>query len=98
MKPFLVCLLTLSCGLYALGQDSLNVRRLGIAFTDQWTTAMAVTVQGNFAYVAADEWGLRILDVSDPSNPVQAGFYDAPEYAEGVAVSGIYAYVAYGAS
>jgi len=40
--------------------------------------------------------GLRIINISDPSAPVEAGFYDtdASEYYRGVAVSGIYAYLA----
>ena len=37
---------------------------------------------------------LRIIDVSDPAHPTEAGFYDTPGYAEGVAVSGNYVYVA----
>jgi hypothetical protein len=39
---------------------------------------------------------LRIIDVSVPSAPVEAGFYDSPGYAYGVAVTGSYAYVADG--
>jgi hypothetical protein len=40
-----------------------------------------------YAYVA-DAWsGVRIVDVSDPSTPVEVGFYDAPGNATGVAVA-----------
>jgi hypothetical protein len=35
-----------------------------------------------------------VVNVSDPSNPYEEGFYDTPGNAHGVAVSGIYAYVA----
>ena len=52
-----------------------------------------VALQGNYAYVAA-QGALIIFDISNPSNPVQVGFYDTPGSAEGVAVSGSYAYVA----
>jgi len=34
--------------------------------------------------------------VSDPHHPIETGYYDIPGYAYGVAVAGIYAYVAYG--
>ena len=55
-----------------------------------------VYVSGNYAYVAATEkGGLRILDVSNPSNPVEVGFYDTWDV-RGVYVSGDYAYVAAG--
>ncbi len=45
-------------------------------------------------YIAEGRIGLRILDVSDPSNPQQVGFYDTPGSAMDVFVSGDYAYVA----
>ncbi len=35
-----------------------------------------------------------MVDVSDPAQPREVGFYDTPGYAEGVAVSGSYIYVA----
>jgi len=35
-------------------------------------------------------------DVSDPEAPFEAGFYDTPGYAHGVAAAGGYAYVADG--
>jgi hypothetical protein len=38
--------------------------------------------------------GLRVVDVSTPSAPVEAGFYDTPGSADGVAAAGGYAYVA----
>jgi hypothetical protein len=44
--------------------------------------------------VAAYSSGLRIVNVSDPSNPVEIGFCSTPNIALGVAVSGSYAYVA----
>jgi hypothetical protein len=53
-----------------------------------------VTVAGNYAYVADDDSGLRIVDVSNPAAPSEAGFYDTPGYAWGVAVAGNTAYVA----
>lgn len=48
---------------------------------------------GDYAYVADGPAGLRIMDVSDPANPVEVGFYDTPEIgAASVVVVGDYAY------
>jgi len=55
-----------------------------------------VAVSGGYAYVAAIEYGLRVIDVSTPSAPVEVGFLDTLQEAWGVAVSGSYAYVAWG--
>ena len=51
---------------------------------------------GSYAYIADDLAGLRIIDISNPSNPFEVGNYDTPGYAHGVAVADSYAYVADG--
>ncbi|WP_371803311.1 LVIVD repeat-containing protein [Candidatus Lokiarchaeum ossiferum] len=33
-------------------------------------------VQDQYLYIASSAWGLEIVDISDPSNPTQAGRYD----------------------
>jgi hypothetical protein len=53
-----------------------------------------VAVAGSYAYVADGYSGLRVIDVSDPTDPQERGYYDTPGRAEGVAVCGSYAYVA----
>ena len=57
---------------------------------------IGVAVAGNYAYVADYDAGLRIINVSDPAAPTEAGFYDTPGSARGVAVAGNYAYIADG--
>jgi DNA-binding beta-propeller fold protein YncE len=57
-----------------------------------------VAVTGNYAYVADEGSGLRIINVSNPATPTEVGFYDTPGWAQGVAVAGNYAYVADGGS
>ena len=47
-----------------------------------------------FAYVAADEAGLLIVDVSVPTKPRLASTYDTPGFARSVALSGTLAYIA----
>jgi hypothetical protein len=56
-----------------------------------------VAVAGRFAYVANEQGGLRIIDISDLSNPHETGYYtpwSEWHLANNVAVSGQYAYVA----
>jgi len=55
---------------------------------------LGVYVQDSLAYVADDYSGLRIIDVSVPSSPIEVGFYDTPDEAKGVYVQGGLAYVA----
>ncbi|HIE25887.1 TPA: hypothetical protein EYP66_01210 [Candidatus Poribacteria bacterium] len=40
-----------------------------------------IAVVSGYAYVADDESGLRVVDVSNPENPYEIGFYDTPGYA-----------------
>jgi len=58
----------------------------------------SVAVVGSYAYVAAVHSGLRIINVSDPAAPTEAGSHDMWWVALGVAVAGNYAYVATGES
>jgi len=53
-----------------------------------------IAVVDTIAYVTARNAGLRVLDVSDPQNPQEVGFYDTPGQAWRLAVVGNYAYVA----
>jgi hypothetical protein len=47
-------------------------------------------------YAAAGEAGLRVIDIADPTTPLEVGSFDTPGHANGVHVDGIYAYVADG--
>jgi hypothetical protein len=53
-----------------------------------------VFVQGNYAYCAASQAGLDIIDISNPENPVKIGNCDTPGSATGVYLKGNYIYVA----
>jgi len=55
--------------------------------------ASAVMVSGDYAYVACNNSGLQIFDISNPAEPSWIGEYDLG-YAEDVFISGNYAYVA----
>lgn len=41
-------------------------------------------VKGNFIYQSNYQSGLRILDITDPENPVEAGHFDTAPYADNV--------------
>ena len=55
--------------------------------------ALAVTVQGDYAFVADQYYGLQMIDISDPTNPTLLGTYDTPGIARNVAVAGDYAFL-----
>jgi hypothetical protein len=58
--------------------------------------AQAVALQNGYAFVAVQDAGLAIIDVSNPATPQRVGGYDTSGSALGVAVSGNHAYVADG--
>lgn len=53
----------------------------------------AIAVQGGYAYVAAREAGLRIVDISDPAAPTEISHLPAGSYARDVVIAGEFAYV-----
>ena len=53
-----------------------------------------IAVSGNYAYLANDTDGLRIIDVSDPRNPTNAAHINDGGRAFAVVLSGNYAYLA----
>ncbi len=69
--------------------------RVGLHMTGSIDTENAndVTISGNYAYVADGEAGLKIIDISDPVNPILKGSIDI-DNAYKVTVTGNYAYVA----
>jgi len=56
----------------------------------------ALVASGNYLYVAAWNFGLKVIDVSDSDNPIVVGSFDSPGSALGISISGIYAYLADG--
>ncbi len=65
-----------------------------LALSSAWETIYDVTLNGSHAYVATEQAGVMIVDVSNPSQPVEIGRYDTPGYATGMDVDGRYLYVA----
>ena len=52
-----------------------------------------VTIQDDLAYIADGEFGMRIINIANPQNPEEVGFYDTPGNCTDVAVAGGYAYL-----
>jgi len=56
-----------------------------------------IALSGDYAYVASGLGGVRVIDISDPLNPIETGYYihEYPEYsrATSIDVSGGFAYV-----
>lgn len=69
---------------------SVNVR----GNTPSSGSAIGIDVVGNWVYAADAAAGLRIINVSDPDNPVVVGTYDTPGSAWDVEYAGGYAFVA----
>jgi len=76
--------------------DSLNVELVG--WLNGWGDANCVAVAGDYAYVATNETGLRVVDISDPSQPREVGSYAPPSIINSLVVDGSYIYVATGDS
>jgi hypothetical protein len=53
---------------------------------------------GSYAYVADEFFGLQVIDVTNPANPVIVGVADTPGNANGIAVAGSYAYLTVGSA
>ena len=91
-------------GNYAYGAYNAQFRILDISNLGSGVTVVGgetmyaedVDVSGNYAYVASDTDGLKIVNITDKTNPVVSGTADTGGRAFGVTLSGDYAYVADG--
>jgi hypothetical protein len=95
----LMLIITLIIPKDATAQDSLGVSCLGWLSTFH---SNDIEIQGNFAYIADPSvdnggGGLRIVDITDPTNPHEVGSILSQYGAGGIAVYGDYAYLTRGA-
>jgi hypothetical protein len=65
-----------------------------VGYYDPAGKCRGVHISGNYAYMANDEWGLSVVDVSNPANPFLTGYCNTGGYSYAVDVSGDYAYMA----
>ena len=80
-------------------QDSATRRMIGF-WSQNVALGRSIAVAGNYAYFTgaryinnSPQYGLFIVDISNPTRPNEVRFYYTPDYAMGLAVSGRYAYV-----
>ena len=88
-RPAAICLVVV---VSAAAADSLNVRRVG--GIDTPGEAYGVAVQGDYAYVADGDSGLRVISVADPTQPADIGRLNTPGRLYGVIVLGSKLYAA----
>lgn len=58
-------------------RDVENISKAGDFTPEPGATIHNVYIKGNYAYVSWYTAGTRILDISDPANPIEVGFFDA---------------------
>jgi len=75
--------------LTVLGGGLLNIGQI-----NDGSQARSVAVAGDYAYLADNDDGLRIYDISDPTNPLSIAHTNNAPNSRGVAVSGNYVYLA----
>ncbi len=97
MKKLLVLMMVVLFSFSLAFAEDLNITQVG-KFGGSAGSAIGVSVEGNYAYVADDDNGLVIVDITDKNAPTLKGSYDTAGYAFDVSVEGDYAYVADGAN
>ena len=75
--------------LFPVGQSATRIGRLRLP-----GLVKGIALQGDHAYVANAEDGLRVVDISNPASPTQTGALPLSGNAVAVQVSGSFAYVA----
>jgi hypothetical protein len=65
-------------------------------FYEKTLSSHGISISGNSAYIAASEFGVRILDLSNLASPVEINNLDSPDVSYAMDVVGNYAYVANG--
>ncbi len=77
-------------------QPGLNIDSLSTIY-NSWPHPFDIDMEGDYAYISSRSAGLRVIDISDPANPFEAGIYSHPYsdsiYTSGVRVQDSYAYL-----
>ncbi len=56
--------------------------------------ARKIAITGNYAYISDGYYGIQIMDISSPDDPVPVGSFNTPGYTYQVEIDGNFAYVA----
>jgi len=72
--------------------DIQHIKTIGL---NGYAEDIAISDDGNYAYIAAGDYGLEVIDISNPEDPQHIGTYDSYGYVNHVSVKGNIAYVSY---
>ncbi|MEO0130880.1 MAG: hypothetical protein ABIK76_04245 [candidate division WOR-3 bacterium] len=59
---------------------------------------LGISVSNFYAYIACGEMGIKVINVSDPINPYEIGYYNTPGFSNDIFVVEPYIYTADGYS
>ena len=91
MKTFCSLIISAVISISAFGQGW-NVDSLGTIY-DYWGTIGDVQIQGEYAYTLTSITGLKVVDISNPSGPVEVGKCNLQHPIADIAIAGRYAYL-----
>lgn len=96
MKKTFLFVLVLYASTALIAGDSLNVKTIGSY--ESSTLAKYITISGDYAYLSCFDMALKIIDVSDRTNPIEVSHYQTTDFynPNGIHVSGTNAFLAYG--
>ena len=90
---YVLFLLAFTAIAFVLSVNITNAEITEVGFCDTPGIARSVVVSGQYAYVADDWEGVRVIDISDPENPFEVSSCDLG-LAWDICVSGDYAFIA----
>ncbi len=74
-------------------QENFNIQPVSRIF-NHWDRVSDFEIQGDLVYIAAETSGLQIVDISNPEEPRQLGYWDEnPDRSRFICVEGNYAYI-----
>ncbi len=77
----------------ATAQENFNIQPVSRIF-NHWDRVNDFAIQGDLVYIAAETSGLQIVDISNPEEPRQLGYWDEnPAQSRYICVEGNYAYI-----
>jgi hypothetical protein len=89
----LTIIIILTLQLSSFAQEHHNIERIGY-WGGNWGEIWDIEIQGDYAYLTADQSGLRIVDISNPESPEEISFFYVGGKTKEVVIEGNIAYVA----
>jgi formylglycine-generating enzyme required for sulfatase activity len=83
------CLALVNCGEQGLYKPPISPYHIS-GRVSLPSLAQGVDILGNYAYVAAGQSGLQVVDITDPEHPMRILALDTPKFADAIAVARTY--------